>query len=223
MECYESACEKLLSIYYEDYKDTMALLDLCEIYMTYNERQFGEVNPAGCSTDFQYQSDEFVEEYKSFLEDMQKRYDDYWVRRKAREEKIYQEKVANGVPFEGMRESDMSNTILGEPDNVFDSDLIIGGVKKDTRVYRFREIGDIIFAVTCMNSRVDSVSDYRDNPIRKSTSSSGSSKKTTYNSYESYDEGYEDVYENDDYDWDRYYSDSDYADGVDDAMDELDW
>ena len=38
-----------------------------------------------------------------------------------------------------------------------------------------------------------------------------------------YDEGYEDVYDHDDYDWDRYYSDDDYADGVDDAMDELDW
>ena len=33
----------------------------------------------------------------------------------------------------------------------------------------------------------------------------------------------DDVYDNDDYDWDRYNSDSDYADGVDDAMDELDW
>ena len=63
-----------------------------------------------------------------------------------------------------------------------------------------------------------------------STSSSSTSNKTTtssskktYNTYSSYDEGYEDVYENDDYDWDRYYEDDDYATGVDDAMDELDW
>lgn len=28
--------------------------------------------------------------------------------------------------------------------------------------------------------------------------------------------------DDDDYDWDRYNSDSDYADGVDDAMDDLD-
>ena len=57
----------------------------------------------------------------------------------------------------------------------------------------------------------------------KTSTSTSSSKKTSSSSYKSYDEGYEDVYENDDYDWDRYYSDSDYADGVDDAMDELDW
>lgn len=28
---------------------------------------------------------------------------------------------------------------------------------------------------------------------------------------------------NDDYDYDRYNKDPDYADGVDDAMDEIDW
>ena len=43
----------------------------------------------------------------------------------------------------------------------------------------------------------------------------------TYNSYDSYDDGYDDVYMEGDYDYDRYDRDSDYADGVDDAMDEL--
>ena len=53
-------------------------------------------------------------------------------------------------------------------------------------------------------------------------SNSSSSKKSS-SSYSSYDDGYDDVYEDDDYDWDRYWSDDDYADGVNDAMDELDW
>jgi hypothetical protein len=63
-----------------------------------------------------------------------------------------------------------------------------------------------------------------------SQSSSTSSKKSTETKsstssrgYDSYDEGYEAVYDDDDYDLDRYYEDSDYADGVDDAMDEMDW
>ena len=62
------------------------------------------------------------------------------------------------------------------------------------------------------------------------SSSSGSASQSTKrtstkktNPYESYDEGYEAISEDDDYDWDRYWSDSDYADGVDDAMDEYDW
>jgi len=58
------------------------------------------------------------------------------------------------------------------------------------------------------------------NPTSKSSTSSASKK---YSSYNAYDEGYEDVYDNEDYDWDRYWSDSDYADGVDDAMEDLDW
>ena len=35
--------------------------------------------------------------------------------------------------------------------------------------------------------------------------------------------GYEDIYENDDFDEDRYRTDSDYASGVDDAMEDVDW
>lgn len=54
-------------------------------------------------------------------------------------------------------------------------------------------------------------------PTTKSTSG--------YNSHKKYDEGYEDVYENDDWDWDRYMEDDDYAEGVDDALEDLedDW
>ena len=37
-----------------------------------------------------------------------------------------------------------------------------------------------------------------------------------------YDDGYDDIYIDGDYDYDRYDRDSDYADGVDDAMDEFD-
>lgn len=39
---------------------------------------------------------------------------------------------------------------------------------------------------------------------------------------DAYDEGYEAICEDEDYDIDRYYEDTDYADGVDDAMDEWD-
>ena len=57
--------------------------------------------------------------------------------------------------------------------------------------------------------------------------SSGIKKNTTTSrsTYDSYDDGYDDIYMDGDYDCDRYDRDSDYADGVDDAMDELgeDW
>lgn len=70
---------------------------------------------------------------------------------------------------------------------------------------------------------------------KKSTSSTGStqsttttnhntseSKKTTISSggLDSYDAGYDDIYMDGDYDYDRYDSDDDYASGVDDAMED---
>ena len=65
------------------------------------------------------------------------------------------------------------------------------------------------------------------NSTKKSTTKSTTkaaakqgSKKSKYNSY---DDGYNAIYDDDDYDWERYKKDKDYADGVDDAMDELDW
>lgn len=58
----------------------------------------------------------------------------------------------------------------------------------------------------------------------KSYNSNSTSKKKSYKkTYDSYDKGYEDVYYNEDYDWDRYCNDWDYALGVDDAMDEFDY
>ena len=57
--------------------------------------------------------------------------------------------------------------------------------------------------------------------MKKSTAT----KKSTYSAYDSYDDGYDDIYMDGDYDYDRYDRDRDYADGVDDAMDECggDW
>ena len=56
-----------------------------------------------------------------------------------------------------------------------------------------------------------------------SSKSSGSSSKKNHSSMDSYDDGYNAIYEDDDYDWDRYWSDDDYAAGVDDAMEDEDW
>ena len=65
------------------------------------------------------------------------------------------------------------------------------------------------------------------NSTNKSSYSGGTKKSTTTkkSTYDSYDDGYDDIYMDGDYDYDRYDRDSDYADGVDDAMDEYgeDW
>lgn len=47
-------------------------------------------------------------------------------------------------------------------------------------------------------------------------------KPSKHNYYDSYDDGYDDVYFDSDYDDDRYNYDSDYATGVDDAIEDGD-
>ena len=60
------------------------------------------------------------------------------------------------------------------------------------------------------------------NSSSSSSSKHYSSSSSHSDSNKSYDEGYDDVDMDDDYDYYRYDHDNDYADGVDDAMDELD-
>ena len=57
----------------------------------------------------------------------------------------------------------------------------------------------------------------------KSTKPSITKSSSKKKCYDSYDDGYDDIYMDGDYDYDRYNKDSDYADGVDDAMDEFGW
>ena len=68
-----------------------------------------------------------------------------------------------------------------------------------------------------------SSSSYSGSNSKKSNSNKSSTKKSS--SYKSYDDGYDDIYMDGDYDEKRYKTDKDYADGVDDAMDEFeeDW
>ena len=72
------------------------------------------------------------------------------------------------------------------------------------------------------DSKSDTSSDPSYNSEFKNTTSGSSGSSKQYNSYDSYDDGHDDIEMDGDYDYDRYDSDSDYADGVDDAMDELD-
>lgn len=73
------------------------------------------------------------------------------------------------------------------------------------------------------NSGTSSSYNSKSNSTNKSSYSSDTKKSTTTkkSTYDSYD----DIYMDGDYDYDRYDRDSDYADGVDDAMDEYgeDW
>ena len=72
------------------------------------------------------------------------------------------------------------------------------------------------------SSSSSSSSSYNNKSTAGSNASSYNSSTKKSKTYDSYDDGYDDIYMDGDYDYDRYDRDSDYADGVDDAMDEFD-
>lgn len=91
---------------------------------------------------------------------------------------------------------------------------------------------DITYSHLKPKKYYSNTSDSYSSEKKSSTSKSPSANSSDYYSYkgsgnphgayDSYDDGYDDVYSNDDYDYDRYENDSDYADGVDDALCEYD-
>ena len=72
------------------------------------------------------------------------------------------------------------------------------------------------------SSSSSSSSSHNNKSTAGSNASSYNSSTKKSNTYDSYDDGYDDIYMDGDYDYDRYDRDSDYADGVDDAIDEFD-
>jgi len=133
-------------------------------------------------------------------------------------------------PYEKMKVIYLKNGLLGEADDVKEGENLKGEMIYEYRWYRDGQ--QVYFAKVYQGYVLDTV-DSLDKMYRteKTTEQlqSGSSKPEKSNgeytdnfngSNSSYDDGYDDVYFDEDYDWDRYQTDPDYADGVDDAIDE---
>ena len=103
----------------------------------------------------------------------------------------------------------------------------IGGKSTDSKSTDSKSTGSTSKSSTSSSGTSSSYNNKSNSTNNSSSYSSGTKKNTTItkNTYDSYDDGYEDIYMDGDYDYERYNRDSDYADGVDDAMDEFeeDW
>lgn len=86
--------------------------------------------------------------------------------------------------------------------------------------YHYKRYSNKSYSSKSYNSTVNNSKSYdNDGSYSGYTKPKNSSSSKNYEN--SYDEGYYDVYDNQDYDWDRYQNDYDYANGVEDAW--LDW
>lgn len=132
------------------------------------------------------------------------------------------------LPTAGMKVIYFDICSLGEPDTVSVQRNAVGGGYHDS--YDWYIDGIQVYHANAKDGYVIYVCDFFDHLTqpkdKENSNNSGSSSHSSHHSssgHDAYDEGYEDIFYDDDYDWDRYWSDDDYASGVDDAMDELDW
>lgn len=204
------------------YKNTIPLYaySLAKIKYTSKDKYMHTVNDYLGFIPADY-SGEMSKEIQTFRLEFKPQYDEYIAeeQRKAEEERIKriqeeEQRIRNSVPYVGMSESRINDTILGTNYESFHNYDMKGGKRIEATVYRFKKGNAIIYVARCIGGRVDTVSDYRDDPwvTGSSTSSSSSGKKKVYN-----DDSYNvnDYYDAEDF-YEDYYDDFyDYEDAED--------
>lgn len=176
------------------------------------------------------------EEYNIYKEEqdaLRKEQEIEWEQEKAEREREFKQKLSKDIPYTGMGEEYIDCTIVGKHDKMKSSEDD-RAKEISNKYYWYADNGkDVVLIVTCRDSKVDSAIKYYTDrywntdgtphfgSMRSGGGSSGkaSSSGNKYNG--SYDDGYEDIYHDGDYDWDRYDEDDNYANGVDDALE--DW
>ena len=151
-------------------------------------------------------SGELSEEIKTFKENFKPQYDEFLEeeKRKAEERlKIEREQEAerlrNSVPYIGMSESKIGDTILGRNYEVLSSYEWEKGEKIPVNIYHFKKGSSIIFVAKCMRGSVFYVNDDRDDPWKTPSNNSYKNRSDNdnpynVNDYDTPDEFYEDNY-----------------------------
>lgn len=208
---YSDAFDKLESISSENYKDTLELMNLCNAHIEYDAGETERPYYTMRDLNLKDQEEWRMNKVRSFKDDVDRRYYDYCeklrMEEEARKEQEYRASVRNGVPFVGMKESDIACTSLGRPSpNTRGNTECIRGEIYQATLYDFlNDDGKVIFTARCIQGKVTEVWDERDNPHNphgfgnSGGSSSGHSgkKNDPYNVYDYNDP--EDFYE-DNYD-----------------------
>lgn len=176
------------------------------------------------------------EAYKQYMERLEKE--------RAEQEAARKAQMRTRMPYEGMDEKYIDDTLVGKSDK---HEVLKdrNGHYNGTKYYWYNNAGsDIVLIITCDDDKVKSISKYGVNiywnsdgtpnfgaskpsysksySTKSSSGYSGSKKSSSNYSNNGYDDAYDDVYSDGEPDWDRYYEDDDYASGADDAMDEYD-
>lgn len=166
-EQFTEAEEMLKGIENSNYKDTAALLLLCDAHGDYAVGRTVDAYYTMEKTYFHHQSSEALSSIQTFKQKLEKEYDQYIKECAAREAQEYENRITHGVPFVGMSESRIGDTSLGKPsDKVRHNSEMKNGKCHMANLYDFYEGKKRIFTARCIDGVVTEVWDERDDPVK---------------------------------------------------------
>lgn len=170
-ERFNEAEETLKRIEDSNYKDTAALLLLCDAHRDYSAGKPLDAYDTMQEVKFLHQSPESlksIQTFESLLEKEYKKYTDKLADEYAESmRQEYENKLKQGVPFVGMLEARIGDTSLGSPsDEVRHNPEMKNGESYTANLYDFYDGEDLIFTARCVNGVVTEVWDERDNPVK---------------------------------------------------------
>lgn len=207
---YAAGRQELESIETENYKESISLIHLCRSHEAFSKELYPLSVQEFEHVSFRSEVDEAVIPISTYERLLYTKYKEYQEKQAEIQAAAYRERIQNGVPYIGMRESEINNTSLGNASSTIRHNYeCINGEQYLANLYDFLNGRNKIFTARCVNSVVTEVWDYRDDePYVPDRSSSEKDKTDPYNAadYSNEDDFYYDHYD----DFFDYYDAEDY-------------
>ena len=192
-----------------------ALSEICTAHLRYGQ---GAVDDAWTSMellekfyDTSYLSSGQEEELRSFRKKLNSEIMDFFEQERIREQEQEAQRARSGIPYVGMPEKYIKETVLGWPSSdVRHNYECIGGEQFLANLYDFKRDGAVIFTARCVQGKVIQIWDMREDPIMPRPpyrpSVSDDSDRYHLDRYSNAEDFYDDYYD----DFFDYYDAEDY-------------
>lgn len=210
---YEEA-KTLFEDFDTDYRDTASFIALCESHINYDKGYMPGAYYEMKEIHFHHLAPEQSKTVDDYVKTLETDYDKYLKKKAESDAEEYRYRITHGVPFVGMPESEIKNTLLGAPSGEVRHNLeMINGKQYTANLYDFKYGSRTVFTARCVKGNVIQVWDGRDRYFstykpKKSTTKKQDSDPYDVNDYSNeedfYDDHYDDFY--DYYDAEDYYN-----------------
>lgn len=178
LEQYQKSIGLFETIKESNYKDTEAYIYYCKSHIDYDEGKYMLAYYDYVFASFKHLTNEQSVQLNAFSRPLREKFQEYLNRTSNNDQKDPEANIQTSVPFVGMPESKIRNTILGSPSNkVRHNTSVSNGKILYANLYDFIQNGKVIFTARCIDGVVTQVFDFRDNPTYPNYRGTGSGIK----------------------------------------------